>query len=110
MPVLASPAEITAKAGQRVDLSAEGTTDPDGDTFTCSWFYYPEAGSFVTSSGKSGQPLEIRDSNQPKAWFTVPTGRVMPPGIGTMHIILAVTDNGIPALTRYKRVIVTVEK
>jgi hypothetical protein len=25
-----------------------------------------------------------------------------------MHIILAVTDNGVPALTRYRRVIVTV--
>jgi hypothetical protein len=34
----------------------------------------------------------------------------MPPGTGTMHIILAVTDNGIPALTRYKRVIVNVVK
>jgi hypothetical protein len=27
---------------------------------------------------------------------------------GTMHIILAVTDDGAPALTRYRRVIVTV--
>jgi hypothetical protein len=27
---------------------------------------------------------------------------------GTLHIILAVTDNGTPALTRYQRVIVTV--
>ncbi|WP_373550289.1 hypothetical protein [Haliscomenobacter sp.] len=26
----------------------------------------------------------------------------------TLHIILAVTDNGVPALTRYQRVIVTV--
>lgn len=109
-PKLSTPAEITAKLGEKVELSAEGTTDPDGDTFTCSWFYYPEAGTFVTSSAKTGQPLEIRDANQPKAWFTVPTGRVMPPGTGTMHIILAVTDNGIPALTRYKRVIVNVVK
>jgi hypothetical protein len=34
--------------------------------------------------------------------------RVMPPGTGTMHIILAVTDDGTPPLTRYERLIVTV--
>jgi hypothetical protein len=33
----------------------------------------------------------------------------MPPGTGTLHIILAVTDNGSPRLTRYQRVIVNVE-
>ena len=32
----------------------------------------------------------------------------MPPGTGTMHIILAVTDNGSPRLTRYRRVIIEV--
>jgi hypothetical protein len=32
----------------------------------------------------------------------------MAPGTGTMHIILAVTDQGTPRLTRYRRVIVTV--
>ena len=39
------------------------------------------------------------------ASFTVPArfGRA-----GTLHIILAVTDNGTPPLTRYQRVIVTV--
>ena len=60
------------------------------------------------SSGHSGQPLQITDFNQPRAWFDVPTGRVMPPGTGTMHIILAVTDHGTPRLTRYARVIVEV--
>jgi hypothetical protein len=34
----------------------------------------------------------------------------MPPGVGTMHIILAVTDHGTPRLTRYRRVIVDVKK
>ena len=32
----------------------------------------------------------------------------MPPGVGTMHIILAVTDHGTPRLTRYQRVLVDV--
>ena len=52
---------------------------------------------------------EINDSDKAKAWLKVKTSRVMPPGTGTMHIILAVTDLGSPRLTRYQRVIVSVE-
>ena len=106
-PVVAQ-ATITARPGQRVDLSAAGSTDPDGDALSYAWSCYCEAGTLVASSGKSGQPLEITGADQQKAWFTVPTTRVLPPGLGTMHIILAVTDHGTPRLTRYKRVIVNV--
>jgi hypothetical protein len=108
VPRLAHAAELTVKRGARLDLSAEGTTDPDGDTLSYLWFYYSEAGTFATSNARSGQPLEIRHFDQAKAWFTVPTSRVMAPGTGTMHIILAVTDHGTPRLTRYQRVIVSV--
>ncbi|MDI1250717.1 MAG: DUF1593 domain-containing protein [Lacunisphaera sp.] len=108
VPKLGHAARLTAKPGQRIDLSAEGTTDPDGDAVSFDWFYYHEAGTFPMSNARSGQPLEIKNSDQPKAWFTVPTSRVMPPGTGTMHIILAVTDHGTPRLTRYQRVLVDV--
>ncbi|ATC63963.1 hypothetical protein CMV30_08370 [Nibricoccus aquaticus] len=108
LPKLAHAARITAKPGERVELSAEGTTDPDGDALSYEWFYYNEAGTFPLSSARSGQPLEIKNFDQPKAWFTVPTARVMAPGTGQMHIILAVTDHGAPRLTRYQRVIVDV--
>ena len=50
----------------------------------------------------------IKDADKPKAWFVVPKYGIMPPGTGTIHIIIAVTDSGTPRLTRYKRVIVTV--
>ncbi len=105
---LGHPNRLTVKRGARVELSAEGTTDPDGDAVSYQWFYYNEASSFALSSARSGQPLDIRNFDQPKAWFTVPTSRVMAPGTGDMHIILAVTDHGTPRLTRYQRVIVTV--
>jgi len=108
VPKLGNADRLTAKPGQRINLSAEGSTDQDGDTLSYEWFCYAEAGTLGISSARSGQPLEINDSDQPKAWFTVPTRRVMPPGTGTLHIILAVTDHGTPRLTRYKRVIVTV--
>ncbi len=108
VPKLGHPAELTAKRGERVNLSAEGTTDPDGDALSYQWFFYVEAGNFAASSARSGQPLEINGFDQPRAWFTVPTSRVMPPGTGTMHLILAVTDHGSPRLTRYRRVLVNV--
>lgn len=108
VPKLAHAARLTAKPGQRVELSAEGTTDPDGDAVSYEWLYYNEAGTFPLSSARSGQPLEIKNFDQQKASFTVPTARVMAPGTGTMHLILAVTDHGTPRLTRYRRVLVTV--
>lgn len=108
VPKLGHPAELTAKPGQRVDLSAEGSTDPDRDALSYLWFCYGEPGTLALSNSRTGQLLEIRDFDQPKAWFTVPTSRAMPLGTGTLHIILAVTDHGTPRLTRYQRVIVTV--
>jgi hypothetical protein len=109
VPKLGHAEQLRAKPGQRVDLSAEGTTDPDGDAVSYEWLHYGEAGTFTVSAARTGQTVEINGFDQQKAWFTVPTRRVMPPGTGTMHIILAVTDHGAPRLTRYKRVIVTVE-
>jgi hypothetical protein len=110
VPRLGHARELTSKQGLRIDLSAEGSSDPDGDALSYRWFYYPEAGTLTVSGRDSGEFVEIKGFDQPKAWFTVPTTRVMPPGTGTMHIILAVTDHGTPWLTRYQRVIVTVTR
>lgn len=104
---LACPEQITANPGDTVELSAEGSSDPDGDELTYEWFYYGEVGTFTTSTARSGQPVTIDNGDQAKASFQVPTKRVL--RNGTMHIILAVTDKGTPPLTRYRRVIVNVE-
>ena len=106
---LGHPDRLQAKQGQRVDLSAEGSTDPDSDALSFEWFYYAEPGTFATSAARTPTPVKIENFDQPRAWFTVPTRRVMPPGLGTMHIILAVTDHGTPRLTRYRRIIVDVQ-
>lgn len=71
---------------------------------------YAEAGTRVLSNAATGIMLDIKNADQPEAWFDVTDSRVMPPATGTMHIILAVTDHGTPRLTRYKRIIVNVEE
>jgi hypothetical protein len=101
-----NPNFIKAKVGEKISLSAVGSSDPDGNALSFKWFYYPEPGTFTISNGRTGNPLKIEDANQARAWFTVPKSDY----IGTMHIILAVSDNGGPSLTRYKRIIVEVIK
>jgi hypothetical protein len=103
------PAYIKARPGGRVDLSATSSTDPDGDALSFEWFCYEEPGTRRMSEARTGVKHEISRADQSKAWLTVKSSRVMPPGTGTMHVILAVTDHGTPRLTRYQRVIVDVE-
>ena len=104
-PKLKHASQLTAKPGERVNLSATAT-DPDGHAVSYEWFYYPEPGTFTTSQARTGAPVKIEDANKPDAWFTVPNTRVL--RNGTMHLILAVTDHGAPPLTRYQRVIVNI--
>lgn len=104
IPKLNHDSILTAKVGERIELSALGSVDPDGDELSYQWFYYPEAGTYTISSGKTGIPLKIENANEIDAWFVIPTSA----RLGTIHIILAVTDQGIPNLTRYKRVVINV--
>jgi len=104
VPKLNHPNQLTSKIGERVNLSAEGSTDPDGNTLSYKWFYYGEPGTLAISTSRTGDPLKIEDSGKVNAWFIVPTASKL----GAMHIILAVTDQGTPALTRYQRVIVNI--
>lgn len=96
---LAHPNRLRAKSGERVSLSAEGSSDPDRDLLSYQWIYYPEPGTYASS-----RRLAINDSDSIRAHFTAP--KVTKPE--TIHVILAVTDHGAPPLTRYQRVIVTV--
>ena len=105
VPKLKNENRITANPGDTIRLNADGSTDPDGNKLSYKWFYYGEPGTFTISTARTGDPLKIEDADKSNAWFIVPknNGR-----LGTMHIILAVTDSGTPALTRYQRVIITV--
>jgi hypothetical protein len=104
VPTLAHAAELEARPGHTVMLKADAT-DPDGNSLAYRWSYYPEPGTLSLQSGRSGNFLEIRNSDSKEASFVAPGNAFKN---GSMHFILAVTDDGTPALTRYRRVIVNV--
>ena len=87
--------KLDAKPGTRVQLSADGSSDPDGDGLSYRWYVYREAGSYRGD-------ITVRDSDQQRAELTVPadsTGK-------SIHVILEVSDSGKSSLTAYRRVIV----
>ncbi|PZX50991.1 DUF1593 domain-containing protein [Algoriphagus chordae] len=102
---LKTPEFILAKVGDRIELSADESSDPDGDGLNYHWFFYGEPGEYTLASGRTATPLKIENADTANAFFIVPK----PGKFGEMHLILAVTDQGSPALTRYKRIIVKVQ-
>jgi len=96
---LNQPAEFTVKSGEIFKLDADGTYDPDGDALSYLWFQYPEAGTYDG---------EVRFSLAENLYnvHTIRAPEVERPQ--TVHFILRVTDKGTPALSRYRRVIVTI--
>lgn len=95
-PVVQGGVDRSAIAGSTLTLSAIGTTDPDGNTLSYKWWQYQEADSATAA-------VPIANATTPTCFFTIPNEKGR-----SVHVILEVTDNGKPALTRYQRVIVTV--
>ncbi len=90
--------DLKVRSGQKVSLSAKGSTDPDGDPLICRWWQYEEADTYDGT-------IDIVNAGEQEASFTVPDDA----GAGeTIHVICEVTDTGTPPLTRYQRVIVAV--
>jgi hypothetical protein len=98
LPVLVNPEEITVKSGERFALDAAGSIDPDGDNLSYLWFNYPEAGTY--------KKLIKVDGAENTHGITVIAPLVDKKE--TAHFIVKVTDKGVPSLSAYKRVIVTI--
>ena len=104
---------LDAEVGKAITLDASGSKDPDGHKLSFNWFHYEEAGNVGRSTNMAA--VKIEQGNTAKATVTptvacrpqwLPMNRPCPAGVA--HIILAVTDNGAPALTSYRRVILNV--
>lgn len=95
--LLNNPTEITLQSGQYIRLDALESSDPDGDNLSFLWFSYPEAGSYKKT-------ISFVPENSHLVNFTAPKVDQKE----TIHIILKLTDKGVPQLSSYKRIIITV--
>ena len=86
---------IAAKRGDKVALSAEGSSDPDGDAIAYEWSIYREAGTLAGGNLRSDGARAVIDLS------AIPEG-----SSGSIHVILRVRDSGTPTLFAYRRVIV----
>ncbi len=90
--------QVSAEPGSAVELSALGSSDPDGNTLSYSWSFYKEASSYKGD-------LKLKNQTDAVATVTIPgnaSGK-------TMHIILEIHDDGKPSLYAHRRVIINVE-
>ena len=92
----------------------------DGNVLDLPWFFYPEAGTGIPASPvfasspwaggglpSAGGPPEL-PARVTIEHDTAPKAVVTPKIAGTAHVIVAVTDNGEPSLTSYRRIILTI--
>jgi hypothetical protein len=120
-----APLVLEASVGTAVELDADGTTDPDGQPLTYTWFFYPEAGT-----GIPDHPVRVRQRppapsdadapvppppptgvpREPPPRLVIenasgPRATVVPMTAGVAHVILVVEDGGTPSLTSYRRIV-----
>jgi hypothetical protein len=96
--VLTHAPDLAARAGATVELSAAGSSDPDGHSLSYRWWQYRDAGSY-------SRAVELKNMHEKTAAFSIPKDSAKGQ---TIHVICEATDSGRPPLTRYQRVVVTV--
>ena len=89
------PIIITSKVGRRIWLDASESIDVDNDSLAYHWWILPEAGTYTGH-------IEIMQTDKPVAFFDIPQDAAGK----ELHMICEVMDNGSPALTGYRRVII----
>jgi cellulose-binding protein len=90
--------DISARPGSTVNLEGE-VSDPDRNAVTVRWWQHNNAGTYPGD-------IAFSASAALKTTFRVPNNAK--PG-QTINILLEATDDGTPHLTRYQRIIVTIQ-
>jgi hypothetical protein len=87
---------ISATNGSTISLSAEGTSDPDGNSVHVTWWIYSEAGNIsgATLTAPDGLKTEVHLPQIKRA--------------SKLHVILQVEDDGEPHMFAYRRAIIEV--
>ncbi len=95
---LKGPRVLSARPGATVSLEGRAS-DPDHDRLVATWWHYVDAGTYTGE-------IQLPSVTGFKARLRIP-GDAKPGQ--SIHMVLEVTDDGSPRLTRYERVVVTVE-
>ena len=95
--VVAGETVRRVSSGEIIELDASGSTNPSGGELDFHWFIYREAGTFLGE-------VQIEGNDSPQARAIIPDTS----GEGTVHIVLEVTNQGTPALTSYRRIIMEI--
>lgn len=89
------PIHIEKKEGKHLTVDASGSFDPENDTLQFNWWILPEAGSYE-------KEIAIPNNTSDKIRIKLPSDSAGK----NFHVICEVTDNGEPALTSYRRIII----
>ena len=95
---IAGPLDVLASAGETIRLNGS-ISDPDKNNLKIKWWQF--------RTGTYPGEVAITNATSEQCRVTIPKDAKVGQ---TIHIILEVTDDGAPALTRYQRVIVTVRE
>lgn len=88
----------TTAPGKTLRFDASASDDPDGDNLHWNWSIYKEAGSYegdVVTDGSDSANCQVFIPGDA-------SGK-------TIHLILKLTDDGTPALTSYRRIVINID-
>ena len=93
------PIHIQKKEGKHLTLDASGSSDPENDALKFKWWILPEAGTYM-------KEISIPDNTSDNIRIKLPSDSAGK----NFHVICEVTDEGEPALTSYRRIIIHSKK
>lgn len=87
--------QTSAPVGRPYLLDARGTRDRDGDALSYRWYVYAEPGTYRGA-------VTFKSADSRRAELSIPADAAGK----TIHVVLEVSDDGNPPLTRYRRLVV----